>query len=359
MVVADTDRFFDRILQFLPGIVHFFYVVFIIRIQISLSVYRRRRVKLLIAVLAVAPALITELCTVRIHKVFQLFRHLAILAVIVFVLRRLVAANLEVIPVTVLKRQRHVVDKVYPVRPVIHHHIAASRVCRKRVQPSGFLRVLLHRYQSRFRLSGPRILRDLIQLVVQHVHVAFSHLDIGTEGGFRLGISRHLSPVYIPLNQHIQSPGSLIGRLVVCLIASGGFYGIGFRRLHRVLPVYHLIGDIGVVDIHQLFIRFCRQFLLQSWDFIGVQGCLLPASAPYLIHHGRVARRSFWPLIDRSQHHVGIRHGKAGFPSCGLISQISGCTDRRLPVGEGFSGSVHCIRRDLHPVSLMGFFISS
>ena len=131
MIVTDTDRFPDRFLQLLPGIIHFPHIVFIIGVYVCLSSDRFRWIKLLKAVLASAPALIAKLCPIRVYKVVELFFHLSIFIGIIFVTRRFIAAHLKVITVSVLDRQRNLVHKVYTVRTVIYHHIAAASLCRK------------------------------------------------------------------------------------------------------------------------------------------------------------------------------------------------------------------------------------
>ena len=157
-------------------------------------------------------------------------------------------------------------------------------------EPSRGLRVIVQINQTRFRLTGRRVFCYFIQLVIHHVDIVFSHLYVSPEGSLRFRGAGYLSSIDIPFRQHIQSPGALIGLLMVLVVVAGGLYRIGFRRFDRILSVYDLIRHIGAVYIDQLPVRVRRQLFLQPWNLVGIQRCFLPAPASHLIHDRSVAR---------------------------------------------------------------------
>jgi len=255
VVIADPDRFLDRLLQLLSDIVHFFYIILIIGVYVRLSSDRSGGVKLLKPVLVIAPSFISVFRSGGAHKVFHLIRHLAVHVAVINVIRRLLTADLKGIAVPVLNRQGHAVYEVHAVRPVIYHHIPAANMGREGEEPSRGLRVIVQINQTRFRLTGRRVFCYFIQLVIHHVDIVFSHLYVSPEGSLRF---------------HIQSPGALIGLLMVLVVVAGGLYRIGFRRFDRILSVYDLIRHIGAVYIDQLPVRVRRQRFLQPWNLIGI-----------------------------------------------------------------------------------------
>ena len=354
MVVAYADGCPDRFLQLLSDIVQFLLIVLIVRIYIGLAFYLAVRFKLPETVLAVAPAQIAVLRPCRADEIVELFLQPSELRLIIGILRGFFPSHLE--PIAVKIRSR-VIQEIHPVRAVVHHDVPPPFRGGKGEQTARFLRFIIHRHKAYhyFRICIPA---DFIQLVIHHIHILPAKLHIGLKGCLRGACPVYLSAVHIPFDGHVQTPGRLVGRFMVHIVAASGLDGVGFRCAHAVLSVDYLIGHVRMVYVQQLPVCVRGQLVLQVRYLSRIQSQLLAAASPYLVHHGGIA----WgcrPLIYRFQNQVRIRHGETGFPGINLISHPFNGTDDKSPVREAAVFIVDCFRLDFHQIALVSLLIAA